>query len=108
MNEDFSDFDIMKTELYHHGYSQDFMDKCEELGIENIETYICPHMYGCDCGTRSGCEELVYFCLYCGDKKMEHELKTCLNCKITFGDTENQSTDFAFCGESCWKEYEGN
>jgi len=108
MNEDFSDFDIMKTELYHNNYSHEYMDKCDELGLENIESYLCPHVYGCDCGTRSGCEELVYFCLYCGDKKMEHELKTCLNCKITFGDTENQSTDFAFCGESCWKEYEGN
>ena len=104
---DFSDFDIMKTELYHNNYSNEYMDKCDELGLENIESYLCPHVYGCDCGTKSGCEELAYFCSYCGDKKMESELKRCLNCGYLFGDKE-QSADFAFCCESCWKEYEGN
>jgi len=69
---DFSDFDIMKTELYHHGYSQDFMDKCEELGIKNIESYNCKHQYGGDCPV--GEADPAYFCVWCGDMKRQSEL----------------------------------
>jgi len=71
MNEDlqpvisFAEFDLMETELYHNNYSHEYMDKCDELKLENIEEYTCQHFFVTDCGTTSGCEMLHYFCLYC-------------------------------------------
>jgi len=71
MNEDlqpvnsFAEIDIFKDEVYHNNYSHEYMEKCDELGLENIEEYTCQHLFGADCGTTSGCEMIQYFCIYC-------------------------------------------
>jgi len=79
MNEDlqpvisFAEFDLMETELYHKNYSNEYMDKCNELGLKNIESYACRHSYGCDCPV--GEADPAYFCVWCGDMKRKSELK---------------------------------
>lgn len=81
MNEDlqpvnsFAEIDILKDEVYHNNYSHEYMEKCDELGLENIEEYNCLHSYCCDCGTVGECEPLIYFCVYCSKKKVDYDKK---------------------------------
>lgn len=62
----FDDYKHEEDEVYHKRYSYEHIAHCNELGLENIEEYTCPHQFVCDCGTVSECEMLQYYCLYCG------------------------------------------
>jgi len=61
------DYNIDEDEIYHRGYIYEYMVKCDELGLENIESYTCPHSYCCDCAV--GETNPPSFCVYCGNRK---------------------------------------